>query len=68
MPTLEVFDDIIDKSLQEKIKFDILNNDENFHWGFIDDITGYNVHRQKRPGFNHIFYQDSVRHCKDKGN
>ena len=59
MPTLEVFDDIIDKSLQEKIKFDILDNDEDFHWGFIDDITSAsNVATQKRPGFNHIFYQD----------
>ena len=65
MPTLEVFDDIIDKSLQEEIKFNILNNDENFHWGFTVDITDSNVHTQKRPGFNHIFYQDSVRHCKD---
>ncbi len=47
MPILEVFDDIIDKSLQEKIKFDILNNDENFHWGLTDDITSSNVHTQK---------------------
>ena len=67
MPTLEVFDDIIDKSLQEKIKFDILNNDENFHWGFIDDITNPDelAYTQKRPGFNHSFYQDSLRYCKD---
>ena len=66
MPILEVFDNIIDKSLQEKIKFDILNNDENFHWGFIDDITNTDdlAHTQKRPGFNHIFYQDSLRYCK----
>ena len=67
MPTLEVFDDIIDKSLQEKIKFDILNNDENFHWGFIDDITNPDelAYTQKRPGFNHLFYKDSLRYCKD---
>ena len=67
MPTLEVFDDIIDKSLQEKIKFDILNNDENFHWGFIDDITNPDdpTHTQKRAGFYHYFYQNSLRYCKD---
>ena len=65
MPTLEVFDDIIDKSLQEKIKFDILNNDESFHWGFIDDITDLSAITQKRPGFNHLFYRDSLRYCKD---
>ena len=65
MPTLEVFDDIIDKSLQEKIKFNILNNDENFRWGFVKDITTSSVHTQKRPGFNHVFYEDLVRQCED---
>ena len=67
MPIFEVFDDIIDKSLQEKIKSDILNPyTGDFYWRFIEDITStsfLNVHTQKRPGLNHMFYEDSLRVC-----
>ena len=67
MPILEVFDDIIDKPLQEKIKSDILNPyTGDFYWRFIEDITSssfLNVHTQKRPGLNHMFYEDSLMVC-----
>ena len=67
MPTFEVFDDIIDKSSQEKIKSNMLNPyTGDFYWRFIEDITSSsspNVHTQKRPGFNHMFYENSLRLC-----
>lgn len=45
-----VFDDIIDKSLQEKIKDTLLGDDRIFPWFFVNDITGL---KQGRVGFQH---------------
>ena len=53
MPTLEVFDDIIDKSLQEEIKTSLLIQD--FPWFFLSDVTSSVVGNQARPGFFHLF-------------
>ncbi len=55
MPIFEVFDDIIDKSLQEEIK-SILT--DTFPWYFISDVTSSEVENQGRPGFIHLFYDN----------
>tara|TARA_B110000967_G_C18513007_1_gene377306 strand:+ start:13 stop:618 length:606 start_codon:yes stop_codon:yes gene_type:complete len=56
MPTLEVFDDIIDKSLQEKIKSTLFT--DNFPWFFVDDVTTDTINSQSRPAFFHKFYDN----------
>ena len=56
MPTLEVFDDIIDKPLQEKIKSVITKND--FPWYFISDVTSKGPETLGRPGFFHLFSEN----------
>ena len=56
MPTLEVFDDIIDKSLQEKIKSTLFT--DNFPWFFVNDVTTDTINSQSRPAFFHKFYED----------
>jgi hypothetical protein len=55
MPTLEVFDDIIDKSLQEKIKSTLIND---LPWYFINDVTSNDSESQGRPGFFHLFSEN----------
>ena len=55
MPTLEVFDDIIDKSLQEKIKSTLMND---LPWYFISDVTSSESENQGRPGFFHLFSEN----------
>ena len=55
MPTLEVFDDIIDKSLQEKIKSTLIND---LPWYFINDVTSNDSENQGRPGFFHLFSEN----------
>jgi hypothetical protein len=55
MPTLEVFDDIIDKPLQEKIKSTLMNN---FPWYFISDVTSSESENQGRPSFVHLFSEN----------
>jgi hypothetical protein len=51
-----VFDDIIDKSLQDKIKDTLIGNNRIFPWFFLEDITGKD---QKRTGFQHqLIYQE----------
>ena len=59
---LEIFDDIIDKPLQEEIKLTLLKSSSNFPWFFIDDITSSVSDTQSRPGFFHLFcdnFQDN---------
>ena len=58
MSTLEVFDDIIDKSLQEKIKSTLFSN--NFPWYFLPDITSKEKENQSRHGFLHLFVDDNI--------
>ena len=58
MPTLEVFDDIIDKSLQEKIKSTLFS--DNFPWYFLPDITSKEKENQSRHGFLHLFVKEYV--------
>jgi len=61
MSTLEVFDDIIDKSLQEKIKLTLLKSGSNFPWFFLDDITTDEASTsQLRPGFFHLFCENFI--------
>ena len=55
MPTLEVFDDIIDKPLQEKIKSTLIND---LPWYFINDVTSNDSESQGRPGFFHLFSEN----------
>ena len=55
MPTLEVFDDIIDKPLQEKIKSTLMND---FPWYFISDVTSSESENQGRPSFFHMFSEN----------
>ena len=57
MPTLEVFDDIIDKSLQEKIKSTLIND---LPWYFINDVTSNDSESQGRPGFFHLRFSNQV--------
>ena len=58
MPTLEVFDDIIDKSLQEKIKSTLFS--DNFPWYFLPDLTSNEKENQSRHGFLHLFVDDNI--------
>ena len=52
MLSIEVFDDIIDKSLQEKIKLTLM---DDLPWYFIPDVTSSDSENQGRPGFLHLF-------------
>ena len=61
MPTLEVFDDIIDKSLQEKIKSKLMNN---FPWFFTNHVTNIDI-PQSRPAFFHNFYDNFEKNSQD---
>ena len=56
MSILKVFDDIIEKPLQEEIK-SILFKD-NFFWYFISDVTSSSAANQGRPSFFHKFYDN----------
>ena len=49
-----IFDDIIDKEHQNKIK-DLLFGD-TFNWFFCKDISINDNHVQRRPGFAHYFF------------
>ena len=51
-----VFDDIVDKEEQERIKNDMLGR--SFPWYFMSDITNPAIMLQKRPGFSHYFVND----------
>lgn len=51
-----VFDDIIDKQHQNKIK-DLLFG-KTFSWFYCDDISKENNEVQRRPGFGHYFLND----------
>lgn len=51
-----VFDDIIDKQHQNKIK-DLLFG-KTFSWFYYDDISKENNEVQRRPGFGHYFLHD----------
>ena len=56
---LEIFDDIIDKPLQEKIKSTLLKSSGgDFPWFFLDDVTSALPTTQSRPGFYHLFCQN----------
>ena len=57
MPILKVFDDIIEKPLQEEIKSKLM---KDFPWFYKDDVSN-TVHShitQSRPAFNHLFYDN----------
>ena len=58
MQSIEIFDDIIDKPLQEKIKSTLFIN--TFPWYFISDITTSSAENKERhrPGFLHLFYDN----------
>tara|TARA_Y100000592_G_C5354378_1_gene260435 strand:+ start:121 stop:696 length:576 start_codon:yes stop_codon:yes gene_type:complete len=51
-----VFDDIIEKDYQNKIKDLLLNN--TFPWFFCKDVSIDNNDKQQRPGFQHYFAID----------
>lgn len=53
---IHVFDDIIDKNHQEKLKKIMLG--KNFPWFFSNDISYENNKEQSRPGFKHYFVID----------
>ena len=55
MLSIEVFDDIIDKSLQEEIKSIMLINCSEFPYYFLSDVTSGDLGNQGRPGFLHLF-------------
>ena len=54
-----VFDDIIEKDYQNKIKSILIGqvryNDEDFPWYYIDDVTGVGYESQKRGAFVHDY-------------
>ena len=52
MQSIEVFDNIIDKPLQEKIKSTL---EIDLPWYFISDVTSSDSGNQGRPGFFHLF-------------
>ena len=52
-----VIDDFIDKDYQEKIK-DNLMGDNDFPWYYIDDVTAaYEEGNQGRPGLSHVYVE-----------
>ena len=52
-----VIDDFIDKDYQEKIK-DNLMGDNDFPWFYIDDVTAaYEEGNQGRPGLSHVYVE-----------
>ena len=53
---LWVFDDIINKDLQENIKSKLTDN--SFPWYFIKDITDGKKGKQLRPGFEHLYVRN----------
>ena len=53
-----VFDNIINKDIQEQIKSILTAS--NFPWYFIKDITDADKGKQLRPGFQHIYVKDKV--------
>ena len=56
MPTLEVFDDLIEKPLQKKIKSTLMNI---FPWYYLNDVSADHwSENQERPAFNHLFYDN----------
>ena len=60
---IKIFDDIIDKPLQEEIKSTLLRSSGNFPWFFLDDVTSsVSSDTQLRPAFFHLFcdnFQDN---------
>ena len=57
-----VIDDFIDKDYQEKIK-DNLMGDNDFPWFYIDDVTAaYEEGNQGRPGLSHVYVAVSYTH------
>ncbi len=53
---MRVFNNIISKKEQEKIK-DVLYG-RNFPWYYVPDITINNNEHQSRPGHSHVFYTE----------
>ena len=52
-----VIDDFVDKDYQEKIK-DNLMGDNDFPWYYIDDVTAaYEEGNQGRPGLSHVYVE-----------
>ena len=52
-----VIDDFIDKEYQEKIKDNLLG-DNDFPWYYIDDVTAaYEEGNQGRPGLSHVYVE-----------
>lgn len=62
-PMIKIFDDIIDKPLQEEIKLTLLRSSGDFPWFFLDDVTSsVSSDTQLRPAFFHLFcdnFQDN---------
>jgi len=59
MSILKVFDNLIEKPLQEEIKSTLLGN-KDFPWYHLNDVTTQNPSRtQSRPAFDHNFYIDN---------
>ena len=56
MPTLEVFDDLIEKPLQEKIKSTLMSI---FPWYYSNDVSAHHwSENQERPALFHLFYSN----------
>ena len=52
-----VIDDFIDKEYQEKIKNNLMG-DNDFPWYYIDDVTAaYEDDNQGRPGLSHVYVE-----------
>ena len=59
MSILKVFDNLIEKPLQEEIKSTLLGTND-FPWYHLNDVTTQNPSRtQSRPAFDHNFYVDN---------
>ena len=52
-----VIDDFIDKEYQQKIKENLMG-DNDFPWYYIDDVTAaYEEGNQGRPGLSHVYVE-----------
>ena len=59
MSILKVFDNLIEKPLQEEIKSTLLGREDNFNWFYLNDVTTQDPSvTQSRPAFDHVFYFD----------